>query len=40
MLDLFSFLCGVAITLLIESVILIYAKEWLERRMDDEDENS
>lgn len=35
-----DFLCGVAITLLIESVVLIYAKEWLERRMDNENENS
>lgn len=35
-----DFLCGVAFTLLVETVVLIYAKEWLERRMDNEDENS
>ena len=35
-----DFLCGVVFTLLIETVVLIYATEWLERRMDDEDENS
>ena len=40
MLDLFSFLDGVVAVLLVESVVLIFAKEWLERRMDDEDENS
>ena len=40
MLDLFSFLDGVVAVLLAESLILIFAKEWLERRMDDEDENS
>lgn len=40
MLDLFSFLDGVVAVLLVESLILIFAKEWLERRMDDENENS
>ena len=40
MLDLFSFLDGVVAVLLVESLILIFAKEWLERRMDNEDENS
>ena len=40
MLDLFSFLDGVVAVLLVASVVLIFAKEWLERRMDDEDENS
>ena len=40
MLDLFSFLDGVVAVLLVESLILIFAKERLERRMDDEDENS
>lgn len=40
MLDLFSFLYGVVAVLLVESLILIFAKEWLERRMDDENENS
>lgn len=40
MLDLFSFLCGIVAVLLIESVVLIYAREWLERRMDNENENS
>lgn len=40
MLDLFSFLYGVVAVLLVESVVLIFAKEWLERRMDNENENS
>lgn len=40
MLDLFSFLYGVVAVLLVESLVLIFAKEWLERRIDDEDENS
>lgn len=40
MLDLFSFLYGVVAVLLVESAVLIFAKEWLERRMDNENENS
>lgn len=35
MIDLYSFLCGVAMVLLIETVTLILAAEWMERRMKD-----
>ena len=30
-----EFWCGVAITLLVESVVLIYAREWLEKKLED-----
>lgn len=30
-----EFLLGVAITLLAESVALIYAREWLEKKLED-----
>ena len=40
MIDLFSFLYGVVAVLLIETVALILATEWMERRTDDENENS
>lgn len=30
-----EFLCGIAITLLLESIVLILAKDYLRRKLDD-----
>ena len=36
MLDLFSYLFGVASILLLESVALIFATDWLRKKVDDD----